>query len=217
MDISKILKPGQQINLDCETMNKIWNSNIFDIQNENILIVSPMEKMSYITVSIGTSITIIAALEAGMYKIPAKVIENRREPFVIVLKPSGEISPIQRRQFFRLKKPDVSVKYKLIRLPDDYHSKELKDAEVTDISGSGIAITTPLEKDMKPEMRIKLQINIPTTNTIINAIGKIIRCIEQKDRDLKVCLHFIAIEKRDRDRIIGYLFQEQAKRERRRR
>jgi len=216
MDVHKILKPGQQINLECKTMNKFWNSNIFDFENGNVLVASPMEEMSYVFIKPDTPLIVVAASEAGMYRIPVKVIETRKSPFVLVLQPSDEISAIQRRQFFRLKDPDINLKYIIINTPADYSSKNLKDAKAIDLSGSGIAIELPKEEPVKPETKIKLQIHIPDIDTTINAVGKAIRCMEQERGTLKICLHYIVIEEKDRDKIIGYLFKEQAKRGRQR-
>ncbi len=216
MDVHKILKPGQQINLECKTMNKSWNSSIFDFENGNVLVASPMEEMNYVFIKPDTPLIIVAASEAGMYRIPAKAIENRKGPFVLVIQPSDEISAIQRRQFFRLKNPDINLKYIIINTSDDYYSKNLKDANVIDLSGSGIAIELPKEEMVKPETKIKLQIHISDIDTTINAVGKAIRCMEQECGTLKICLHYIVIEEKDRDKIIGYLFKEQAKRGRQR-
>jgi len=116
-----------------------------------------------------------------------------------------------RREHFRLNKPGVRIRYKIVSEPEDFLVEDFTDASIENLSGNGVTLQLPLEEEAPIGTRIRLKIELVKANAAMDAIGEVIRQSEDarsKDQNV-VHLNFKVIEESDRDRIVGYLFNEQ--------
>jgi len=133
---------------------------------------------------------------------------------MIKLRPVTPIRRIQRRAFFRMDCV-LNVKYRVLgnAIPDDDRIEgEFSTVKTKDISGGGVCILADekLEKSSFIEAFIQLD-----SDKEIRFIGKVVRSSAVRKRGRLVYetgIEYIKIENRDREKIIGYIFEVQRER-----
>lgn len=166
----------------------------------------------------GDELIITCITENGIYRFPTRVADVEQDPMRLTLALLKGTSHLQRRDFFRLSRPQIRVRYRPIEGPEDIVNGDLIEVPVKDLSGNGIALIIPKEDELESGAPVKIEIEL-FDGRIINLVGEVIRCIPNQpinDRSL-LCIYFSLIEEKERDRIVGHLFREQLHRVGRRR
>lgn len=166
----------------------------------------------------GDELIITCITENGIYRFPTKVNDIIQNPLQLTLDLLKGANHLQRRDFFRLSRPQIRVRYRPIEGPEDIVNDDLSEVPVKDLSGNGIALIIPKEDELESGMPVKIEIEL-SSGQVINLVGEVVRCLPNQpinDRSL-LCIYFSLIEEKERDRIVGHLFREQLNRIGRRR
>lgn len=216
----KILKPGLFAMIEIEP-NKNWPFVIGSISDDSRHITCEplIDELGTVDVENNQELVLVCSTESGIYKFPTKVTDVKTDPARLTLSlVVDEVSHLQRREFFRLSRPLVRVKYRPLNGPEDLFDYELKDGVVKDLSGNGISLIIPIDDELDAGIPIRIELEL-AGGGFVNLVGEVIRSITNEPIQGKslLCIYFSLIEERDRDRIIGQLFKEQLDRAGRRR
>lgn len=110
----------------------------------------------------------------------------------------------QRRNFVRL---DVRVPFEYNIVANDIVLPETYSATTRDISGGGLRFDSKVELQINTELEMSL--DIPRHGKI-TAVAQVVRCIPlEKVPGYSIGVEFTIIDKRDRERLIRFIFERQ--------
>lgn len=161
----------------------------------------------------GVQIQIAVVAKEGIYIFFGKIAgkDKRNQVPVFVIKRESDISKIQRRLHYRLS-CNCKVRYRPFKLaafgPNEEH---FKTVTAIDLSGGGMCILTEekLEKINFLECVIILEKEVE-----IRIIGKVVSVKNEQVNHVekwKVSIQFQKINENEREKIISYIFREQAR------
>ncbi len=212
MKLPDILEPGQQIRIESEQLRESRFACVLEINRNIVVELTPGDKESA-PPDKGTELVIIATNDKGMFKIKARVIKNRgKNQNTLILAPlERDIPVIQRRSHFRLEHPQIRSHCRIIKESKDLLTKDWLEVEISDLSGGGTRLKIDLQYPLPPNTQIMLRMTMPESVEVISVVGKVIRCVKIPDKTdrYEICLSFTIIDEKDRDRIVGWLFQQQ--------
>lgn len=172
-----------------------------EITAKALVITAPMDKREAVPLKIGEKVTVSYTLGTKFYTFPSEVIAvNKGHQQTITLSWPRKIEHIQRRNFLRVK-AEIPVTFALDGGVDIYHASTL------DISGGGALIKSPVQLQIND--KLDMQLTIPDRG-VIDTEGRVVRCEVSKGpggQFFMVGVDFTVINERDRERIIGYVFE----------
>jgi len=208
---TRILRPGLFVMIEIEP-EESWPFTIGSVSDDyetitcELMIDGPRE----IKVDTDKELLVVCSTETGIYRFPTRVKEVGSDPMHLTLSIYKGAVHVQRREYFRLSRPLVLVKYRPVMAPEDLFTNELKDAPIKDLSGNGVSLIVPSEAEVEAGTPVRTEMQLASGKSV-NLVGEVVRCIPNNPingRSL-MCIFFSLIEERDRDRIIGQLFREQ--------
>lgn len=190
-----------------------YKSKVSDITPEGIKVMAIYKKEEIIPLRKGSKVEVLFEGDNAYYSLKTEVIKRikNRVP-LLVLKNNNKINRIQRRNFFRLK---LTKQIEYILLEDNKDKIQKKDYQTTtaiNLSGGGLLMV--LKENMKINDRVLIDLNIDDIDKMLK--GKVVRIRYNKDGYSKTAgIKFIDLDRKDRDKIISYLFNYQRKLRRR--
>ncbi|MEW8977254.1 MAG: PilZ domain-containing protein [Symbiobacterium sp.] len=186
------------------------------VDEQTLRVAHPMYRSALLPVMPGDEV-VVEYLEGGeRVGFEATVLERSSGdmPTLVLTRPEpGAIRRLQLRNFVRL---DVS-------LPVDYAPSgtrrpasegegeaELKSGRVVNLSGGGAQLL--VEEEFPVGARLDLVLHLP--DRVIPAEAEVVRHITEPHAPPRLGVRFTAIEERDRERIVRYIFAEQRQRRR---
>lgn len=198
------LQLDQRIEINVETgpYQGTYHSNIAQIEDSCIKIISPFNRGEIVPLRIGLPLTIYYTGSYAAYCFETEIIsrEKNNEP-LLVINPPENIQRIQRRDYFRMDAKE-KVKYRLLGTDNEY-----KETNTVDISGGGLAIA--VDEEIKEESLLELYLDLPDLKTT-KLKGKVMNRFSLTDGQA-VGLLFVDIDDSTRDKIIQWLFDYQRK------
>lgn len=164
-----------------------------------------------------TVMDVIFSKENDTYMFKAEAVQRFYNDNLAMLKvkPVTPIRRIQRRAFFRMDCV-LNARYRALGnvIPDDDDEieGEFLKAKTKDISGGGICMVTNEKLNESSYIEAFVQLN---RDNEIRFIGEIVRANETRLRGkpmYETGVEYKKIENRDRERIIGYIFEVQRER-----
>ncbi len=143
----------------------------------------------------------------ALYEFNAIVIERLNKPIaLLVVRKIGQVTRIQRRDYFRL---DVMCKISYRILNDDKTDKqsELISTITVDMSAGGLKIS--VDEKFPKEGMLEIYIDLPEIENI-PIYGKIVNEYDLPDGKA-VGIEFIEIAQNEQDKIVSWLFDYQRK------
>ncbi|MBE5909775.1 flagellar brake protein [Pseudobutyrivibrio sp.] len=206
----------------------VYISSVFGVtKNKEVIFHIPTRQGHVVTIPMEVPFDVVFNTRQGMFQLSGEIIKRGRlENFpVYVFEPKGELSKVQRRDYYRFK---CLFPIKVLPVPEDVAllpNMELVESDlekygntygepvegtVVDISGGGAKFKA--KKDIATERYMYCSFVLSTTNTnkIINVIARRVKT-EYID-DLKLFEHrieFLFKESEDRETIIKYIFDEE--------
>ncbi|MGI6779013.1 MAG: flagellar brake protein [Acetivibrionales bacterium] len=190
------------------------------VDQENIIIASPIHKSVVIPVHAGTRVRVFALHEThGLlsFNATAKSSHKKDNLSLLLLNITSDLIKIQRRDFYRLQ-CCIDVDYYILDNENENHgnhsegnnseSKEYKKAIAKNISASGICIVVE-EKIPKDSL---LHLSICLGNTLIKSTCKVIRStlIENtRGNKYELGLSFVKMSRHSQEILIKYIFDQQ--------
>ncbi|HZD59697.1 MAG TPA: PilZ domain-containing protein [Anaerolineae bacterium] len=214
MQTREILRQGQFIVIEVAP-GENWPFIISSVSSDYKVLTCELivEQRHPIDMSEDKEFLVTCITEGGVYKFPTRITEVKQDPAIFTLSLLEGMIHVQRRKFFRLSRPCISVKYRPVSGPEDIFSGELIEAPVKDLSGNGIAIIAPLEAGLAVGTPIRIELEL-TGDHNVSLIGQITRYVPNEPISGKslLCAHFELINEWDRDHIISDLLKEQVTR-----
>lgn len=181
-------------------------------KNGDALIAAPLHKGVVYSVHMNSNIDVSFIAKGEVYQYRAVVLRRVRAEnlFLLHIRQVSEIKKVQRRQFYRLEVM-VPIKYRVVPSLEHELAQEIvfRNAYTRDISGGGICMIADdeIQTDDLIEFDLYLEEKKP-----INFYGRIVRKIKNMEGDtskFEIGVMYCKIEDKDRERIIGYLFEKQ--------
>lgn len=189
------------------------NSILSDIldESQNIILVNVPEYFGK-TVDFEYIMKVVGKAEVWFLdKIPIKVgfdflgYKTENKVKFAILKCIGKFERLQRREYFRLEKFG-KIKFS-VSSTDEKEAKIKYDANIEDLSGGGMSISTKYNIDFDTKLMFLLSF---LSNPKVVAT-KIVRKQKKDGRLFSYGLKFTNIDEFDREEIIQYIFNEQRK------
>lgn len=205
-----LIKVGQIVYIE-DFEGQSWPFGVNNILNGELVVCLALgRKSTPLNINSTNTVTIVVPEENGAYMIRSKIDENDETKSRLVLHPHGNVSFIQRRQYFRISKPSVLVHYQLME--KDSYETILKPVEamVWDLSGNGIGMVVRGGKTIYANTKIKLTVSLPGQKPIV-VVGEVMRVLPKSiiKNEYLLGVNFKNIRESDRDRIVKYITQEQ--------
>ncbi len=194
------------------------------IDEDNFVVTAPFQESKVVNLSIGIKMDILLSQNNGMYKLPVKVVNKKRDTTpLLVLSLSGAVSKIQEREFFRLdiyQETTFQVIGQKDDLADDYfldsyeiledNQLESYNSMIRDISASGLKLST-LESVLSEGQIIAVDFSFATLD-FDKILAKVIRVnqeLKSGERFYVAGLEFVYKDKGNSDKILQWLFAKQ--------
>lgn len=216
MNLTDFLKPSTRIQIYTPDRQHIpYLSLIEDVTDNTIVVDNPVEKGDIVPFQIGSKVTCSLQHENAILRFEAHVLDRkvRNSLTLLVLSKPDNINRVQRRQFFRLA-ASLNLHYRL--LPDLQASSTapFKDARTKDISGGGVRFAA--RGEMKRDDILDLLIEVPQRNkepALVPCVGRVV-VVKGEGKEKEYGIEFVLIDEPDREKIVKFVFEEQAKRRR---
>lgn len=172
-----------------------------EITAKALVLIAPVDKGEAVPINVGDEITVNYWLGTKLYTFRSEVVAvNQEYQQTITVAWPRKKEHLQRRNFLRVQ-AEIPVAFALVGGDDIYHASTLN------ISGGGVLVKSPIQLKVNDELDI--QLTIPGKG-VIDTVGRVVRCEESKDSGRQfflVGIDFTVINERDRERIIGYVFE----------
>lgn len=204
---SSILELGSKVIVLKDTVKdkNEYVSQIINVDEEYIRIMTPMFKSALIKLHDGFNINLTVFSGGKVYRFDAKVVRNVTEGFLhyVDILPTSEIKKIERRDHFRIEIIKDILVGKRVRRDEDV---EYIKATAVDLSGGGIQIST--EEKFEIEDEIKIQIEIDGEHIALS--GKVVNInIQEQLGMFKYGVKFNNVERMIQEKIVSYVFKTQ--------
>ncbi|HCH00252.1 MAG TPA: hypothetical protein DE036_10965 [Actinobacteria bacterium] len=205
-----IIKAGQIIYIE-DAKGNSWPFGINNVLNRELVACQALGKKSIsIQPDAENTLTMILPQEHGAYLVKAEVVELDNERTRLTLRPSEEVSFMQRRQYFRVSKPSALALYQIISTNEQVPDSIPIEGLVWDLSGNGIGMMIRATRTPYTGSEIRLSITLPGDSQM-ELLGEITRVVPKSiiknEYLLGIC--FTKIREADRDKIIKFVIQEQ--------
>lgn len=212
------LNTGTKIELELYDESGIRSAPVLISQFEDVFpdesmeILSPILEGRIYPVHRGTHMGVIYEKEGELYKFDAVALERTLEGNIHILKikPISAEEPIQRRNFFRFNcVMDVEYRFYAYKDVKPESRGDFIKGITKDISGGGICLCS----DKKPEYGWYVE-GILMLKEKIKFVGRVVRVINVHDRgkfNYDIGIEFDDIGNMSRERVIGFIFDEQRK------
>ncbi len=211
-NISSIIEIGKNIEIE---INKDVDSSIFlksnvleTFKNNVISITSPIYKGNIYPISQGDNVKIIFyKKDTGKFYFLGEVIKRQKKDnlYILYIACNSKIRKDQRRNYYRL---NTLLSIKINILNGDIE-KESIPCLARDISGGGLGIIC---KEKIPYGTM-VKCIIPLDDSVVNSIGKVVRCKAVPDSIIKydIGIEFETLDETIRTQIISFIFNKQRK------
>lgn len=224
--VGKLNDPG------AETEKKIYFSKVYDILSEDTLeILMPMEQTKLILLPVDSEYDLVFYQEGGLYQCMARVTDRYKSNnvYILVVELTSNLRKYQRREYYRfscalemcarnleeeeLEAVENNLPYTLTPgLP-------LKQSIIVDISGGGLRFLS--SQRYEPESMLYINYNLikGTENKLYEIIGKVLSVKELENRKgtYEHRVQYYDMNRKTREEIIKYIFEEERKNRRKER
>ncbi len=190
-----------------------YNSKVADIVDDEIFIMSIYKREELIPLRVGIKVDVLYEGDSAFYSLSSEITGRKKEPLpMLSIKLTDNIERIQRRSFFRVQ---INKNIQYISLKEQRKKEtqpRFKETTAIDLSGGGLLMV--LKDELKVNDRLLFKLDIEDFDKLVE--GKIVRIKYNKDGYSKTAgIEFVDIDRKDRDKIISYLFNYQRKLRRR--
>lgn len=209
-DVLSIIKAGLIVYIE-DLEGNSCAYGVKNVVNHELCICQALGKKKVsLSPGINNKIMIVVPEENGASLISATIEESTDHNVKLTLKPTGETDFVQRRRYFRLSQPNVSVHYQLLSNDGTEYPELPVECMVWDISGDGAGLIVRSAKPIYMGTQIKLSIKIPDYETI-NVVGEATRIVIKSiiRNESLVGVQFKSIKEAHRDKLIRYITQKQ--------
>lgn len=214
------------------TGKKIYNSQVYEILSEDTMeIVMPMEQTKLILLPVDSEYDLVFFEETGLYQCFARVIDRYKSNnvYILVMELTSNLRKYQRREYYRfscalemcartLQEEEIqavehNLPYALTPgLP-------LKQSIIVDISGGGLRFIS--SQRYEPESLLYINYNLikKGIKKLYEIIGRVISVKEMENRpgSFEHRVQYYDMDRRTREEIIKYIFEEERKHRRKER
>ncbi len=190
-----------------------YNSKVSDLVEDKIKVMAIYKREELIPLRKGEEVQLLYEGESAFYSLKTEILDRGKDPIpTLILKKTDDINRIQRRKYFRLQ-VNKKIKYKSLKdIEDENKEAKFKKTTAIDLSGGGLLMV--LKEDLNLKDKLLFNLNIENLDKLIK--GRIVRIKHNKDGYSKTAgIEFIEIGRKDRDKIISFLFNYQRKLRRR--
>lgn len=184
-----------------------YQSVVQDVDEDSFYISVPYLRRVPLRLMRGERVVVRFAGENESYMFETRVIGLYRDKITLYrLAAPAALERVQRRSYVRL---PVAMEVSIAEMPERGYSPRYKKATALDISAGGmrIAVKTPYREGTIFFVRFVLPIKDGQSEMILKA--RAIRCITVRNEDEVIYhlgLEFIDISQRQRDMIVGFIF-----------
>lgn len=191
-------------------------STVLELDSTDVAVALPSVKAQWVLLDCGQPVDIIYTLSDGVYRMPCVVTGRRIEPPAqLRMEVAGDVIRIQRRDYVRIE-ISVPVKYRR-RLSAAAETGRLRvaptfgAARTRDLSGGGALLVMPEEVSAGDILDIEFVLG--TTTYRMDAKVVRVAMVDVDGTAERQCgVHFLELTDGVRDRIIGFLLNEQVRR-----
>lgn len=193
-----------------------YKSIIQDIDRDSIYINIPVNEGKYLSLNCNDKITVFYFHGEKIFKFRTIVIGRKVEKILLIaLRKPQKMQRIQRRNFVRI---NLILKTYAALIDDKRDLEEIChankcntqfnffDADIIDISGGGLKISTKKEIQFGEEIIV----NVPFENENMAIKGRIIRKQNEKEKYI-YGVKFLNIDVKTREKIIRFIFSKMRK------
>ena len=224
LDMEKLKENGAKSGLEKRI---VYSSQVLDFPGVNIVRVSmPVHEGRLVPLSIGDEYACCFYTTKGLYSSKTVVINRAKEGnlFIADMELKTPLKKIQRREYYRFK-CHIPVKYRILSEKElvQYSKKELqleevkdyewKNGVITDLSGGGIKFVASVQEQPASELQLVFNLYDGDESCYMLLNGYLITSY-RSERNTKIYEHrvkFTKIEPKQREKIIGYIFEEERK------
>jgi len=196
------LKPGAHVDLEVSdgVYDGKYRSRIEEINGDLLTVGAPIDANQVVPLRLNTEVTVVLWDETAAYEIKTRLVKRLSQPILLfVLKYTGSYRRVQRRNYVR-----VPAFYDVIyRVVNGEELGEDRKATMLDLSGGGMRFQT--EEKLEKDTVISADLILPKHQITTRAIVRRVFGIEETGL-YSTSVEFIDISERDRDRIIGCVF-----------
>jgi len=201
----EILENGQRV-------GPPYVSQILEYQEDgNMVISTPIHEARLVHIPEESSLRLsFTHKKHGLLAFMAASVkqENRENISVLIVKPTSELFRHQRRSNYRLEYT-ADVLMKVSATPEFRPPATEIKAHTKNISGSGLCVVSdveiPKDSDVTVELQLPMQDKIIAKCHVVRTESFLVR----KSRRYHLGMHFYDISKKDQERLIRFIFEQQ--------
>jgi c-di-GMP-binding flagellar brake protein YcgR len=212
LEIEHLFRIGAPVALEFERDDAWENlpSRVEESAADGLTVGMPLRMGMVVIVPVGATVRVIARRSDAAYIVPTRVVQHRNAPFPMLdVRPTGPIERRQQREFVRLpalitprQVAAVGPKDLLTPLP----------AVVLDLSAGGLRLRSKRALSVGQPLKIVLDLPAPIGLLTAHATVSWVRQpAGQRDAPIEAGCRFVDLGQRERERLVRYILQTQAK------
>jgi c-di-GMP-binding flagellar brake protein YcgR len=207
------LSVGLKLELQTSSIQRSFISEIEGVESVDKLdMATPIYEGKLYPIEIEERITVWFTDNNNLYEFKAKVVERSKESNISIMKIkiTSDIYKIQRREFFRYDCA-IPVNYRVLNsLGGADVSRDYVKAVTKDLSGGGICIR--LNEKVEYGKKVECELFFSEKEKIF-FVGKVVRSSKydktQGSYNYEIGVVFEAMQEKERQTVIGFIYQEQ--------
>jgi len=182
--------------------------------NNSAYIAVPIFEGNYFPMHAGTVLNVYFIKNDNLYMFEASVTGRKTEGNISLIRIdlNGNISEIQRRQFFRFD-CYVKIKYRRVNSFNEEFNINIpyKSTKTRDLSGGGFCMVLEDKMDLGALLECQLELDENRTVNFFGNVARVVKFYIDEEIRYDTGVSFTKIKFKDREAIINYIFKEQRK------
>jgi len=213
MGVDDFLRPLTRIQMELQGSSAAPFLSLVEAVTETSIVVDhPLADGEAIDLPLGETVSCSVVEEEGLLTFTAKVLDRgvRGNLRLLFLSRPAELTRVQRRQLPRLRSALV-VRYRIHKDPLALESLPYYRTETRDISGGGLRFSSQELLDWGTALDLLIELPGTGREPLWIACQGSVVSVRRLPTRIEYGVKFVGIRKEDRERIVRYIWQAQAK------
>lgn len=208
------LKAGKRAVLEVNDENGkgLYYTILQDWKEDTVTLGAPIANGAYVPLRTGTGVRVGFPTEGGQWTFDGVIVERHLDPLpVVVVTRNTPIFLRQQRDYFRIGMV-LPVNYRVVIDTQQGIYGEWVTVKSRDIGGGGLLLLA--KEALANGTLVEIDLTLPDQSIAIRAVGKVVRVTREEiggNIVFPTGIQFVAIDEKERDRLIGFIFKEQRK------
>lgn len=210
-------KQSVEVEVPDGRLKGVYNTKIANLNDQALLLEVPPIGNLYLPLNIGANCLLRYVEESWAYEAPVTIAarkDNLETPIMLAVRPKS----VKRRLLRKFVRVESNIETNLYLIKDlkeygmeNYQDRELKQANIVDISGGGARLEVPAALDTQNKGYAILWFTLPYIHKSFYNLLTRINSVQEQENKKFIVIEFTGLSETERDDIVQYCHRQQAK------